>query len=141
MDNANEKILELAKKLKALADKGIDGEKDNALTMLKRLMTKHNISMEMIEENFVKEHEFYIEFADYKFWRQIVSNIMGRTSTSYKPAELRKKKRHYYVECTPAQAIEIQAKFDFYSTAWKKDLEIFYSAFIQKKQIVSKTIR
>ena len=43
------KYIELAKKLKALADRGIGGEKINAEKMLNALMKKHKISIEDIE--------------------------------------------------------------------------------------------
>ena len=38
------KILELAKKIKALAERGKDGEKNAAKERLERLCKKHNIS-------------------------------------------------------------------------------------------------
>ncbi len=134
----NDKIIDLAKKLKALSDKGIDGEKDTALTMLKRLMGKYNLTMDMIEENLAKEYEFYIEYANYKFWRQVVASVIGSSDVSYRPSELKKKKRHYFVLCTPAEAIEIQAKFDFYFKAWQTDLDIYYQAFVQKNHLYTK---
>ena len=45
----NEKYIILAKKLKALADKGIDGERVNAQKMLDTLMRKHNLTITDIE--------------------------------------------------------------------------------------------
>ena len=45
----NEKYLELARKLKALADKGIDGEKYNAQKQLDKIMKKYGIRMEDLE--------------------------------------------------------------------------------------------
>ncbi len=40
-----DKIIELAKKLKALSERGEGGEKLNADRMLKDLMNKHDISL------------------------------------------------------------------------------------------------
>lgn len=137
MDN---KILTLAKKLKALADNGFDGERDNAMIMLKKIMEKHSITMDMIEDDFKKEHTFHIYFSDYKFFTQILANVLGSAQLYYSKSEAigRKNKRRYYVRCTPAEAVEIQAKFDFYIVAWKKDLDTFYSAFIQKNKLYKK---
>lgn len=45
------KILDKAKKLKALADRGVGGEKENAYRMLNAYMAKHNIT-----ENELKHH-------------------------------------------------------------------------------------
>lgn len=45
-----EKYIELAKKLKELADRGTGGEKVNAEQQLTRLMEKHGITLEDIED-------------------------------------------------------------------------------------------
>lgn len=39
------------------------------------------------------------------------------------------------IECTPAQYIEIEADFAFYSEAMKEEMELFYSAFLQKNNL------
>lgn len=39
------------------------------------------------------------------------------------------------IECTPAQYIEIEADFAFYSEAMKEEMELFYSAFLQKNEL------
>ena len=44
MDSPRKKILDKAKKLKELADRGVGGEKENAIRMLDAYMQKHNIS-------------------------------------------------------------------------------------------------
>lgn len=41
------------------------------------------------------------------------------------------------IECTPAQYIEIEADFAFYSEAMKEEMELFYSAFLQKNELFS----
>jgi hypothetical protein len=40
------KIIELAKKLKALSTQGFGGEKINAEKMLQKIMVKHNLTIE-----------------------------------------------------------------------------------------------
>jgi hypothetical protein len=44
MSTERKKILDKAKKLKELADRGVGGEKDNAIRMLSAYMEKHNIT-------------------------------------------------------------------------------------------------
>ena len=46
---------ELLKKLKALSDRGVSGEKENATKLLKKLMKKYGISEEEIQKDEVKE--------------------------------------------------------------------------------------
>ena len=43
MSSERTKILDRAKKLKELADRGIDGEQVNAKDMLEKYMAKHNV--------------------------------------------------------------------------------------------------
>ena len=39
------------------------------------------------------------------------------------------------VDCTKAQQLEIQASYEFFKCAMKKELEIFYAAFFSKNYI------
>ncbi len=48
---------ELIKKIKALADRGVGGEKENAQKLLKELMQKYNINEEEISEDIIKEFD------------------------------------------------------------------------------------
>lgn len=58
---ANEKVLKLARKLQALSERGIGGEKVNAENQLEKLMLKHNFCMEDLEQeeriNYNKKYE------------------------------------------------------------------------------------
>ncbi len=133
-----EKILELARKLRALADKGVDGEKDTALLMLQRLMKKHGITIDMISEDEIKEHSFKIEETYSRFFGQIVASVLGsKVSVSYYPHQ-KGKKREQFINCTPYQAIEIEAKYNFFVECYKKELELFYQAFIQQNHLYVK---
>lgn len=135
----NEKILSLAKKLKALSDQGVGGEKTNAATMLESLMKKHSITMDMLSENEVKQHEFRLELEKKRFFLQVVASVVGRERSylSFYPKD-RAKKRHYFIDCTPQEAVEIQGKFDFFWKKWEDELDVFYSAFIQQQRLYCK---
>lgn len=131
----NEKVLELAKKLKALADKGIQGEKDNAKAMLEKYMVKHNITLQDIEGEVVKSHSFKVPVKHFKLFLQIVANVMNNVHCLFDSQA----KGYKIVDCSDEQAIEIQAKFDFYVRAYTRELEettrIFFKAFVQKNKL------
>jgi hypothetical protein len=131
----NEKIIALARKLKALADRGIDGERENANDMLTRLMKQHAITLDMIDGIEKAEHEFFIEAEKYKFFKQIAANVLGNGCSIRRYIRDRKKRRSRFIECTASEAIEIQAKFDFFSRVFTEESEIFYRAFIQKNHL------
>ena len=133
------KIIELAKKLKALADGGIGGEKENAAAMLDRLMKQHDITIDTISDVEKKDYIFNVEKEKEKFLIQIIASVIGNNFDHWTYiSDRRKKIKRHRIICTPAEAIEIQAKFDFFWKAWESELEIFYGAFVQKNRLFSK---
>lgn len=142
----NEKILETAKKLKDLSDRGIDGERENAIEMLSRFMKKHGITAEMIEGRMVKKHSVFLEPVFEKgFFRQICASVLGGGFSlyryTYKLTKSRENvgKNRYGIECTDAEFIEIEAKHEFYFKCFLEDMDVFRSAFIQKNQLWQKS--
>ena len=130
-----EKIIELAKKLKALSDKGVGGEKVNAAHMLEKLLAKHNISHEQIEETERTDHVLMCSKSQIKIMVQIIMMVLGDVKL-YRHI---KKRYHIIVECTNIEFLEIQAIFDFYWREYENDLKIFTSAFIQKNRLLPKS--
>jgi len=135
------KQIELAKKLKALADKGVGGEKENAEKMLSDLMKKHNLTIEEIEGEVEGEYFFKIEQADVMLWRQIVANVNYKIPKygEFPKSDIKKYhlKGNYLIKCTAAEFVEIESKFNFYKNLYKQELEVFYSAFIHANSLYS----
>lgn len=134
------KHIELAKKLKALVDRGIGGEKQNAETMLNQLMKKHKITIEEIEGEKIEMHFFTLNEEQHSLWFQIVK----RTNDSIKcygrfPAKVIKECSlggDHAIECTASEYIEIEAKYDFYKRLYKEELDIFYMAFLNANDLL-----
>lgn len=126
-----DKIIELAKKLKALSEKGEGGEKINAEKMLQKIMEKHNLTLEEVEG----EKKDFVYFKVNKkqeeiFW-QIVSSVIGE-HTTYTD----QRRRGYFVlKITAAEAVEIEMKYDFYWKLYQEEFDIWRSAFIQRNNI------
>lgn len=122
-----EKYLELAKKLKALAERGIGGEKYNAQQALDRFLQKHGISIEDLEDD--KEENHWIRVGDNKaLFTQVAASVLGantKVCTNFKY-----QKGKMCIVTTKAKAVEVEAKFNFYSALYKKEVDIFYEAFI-----------
>lgn len=128
------KYIELAKKLKALADRGIGGEKINAEKMLNALMKKHGISMQEIEGDEIEFNEIIVSKEKQKLFHQIGYSIFGK---KYHNLDIRRNGNKKYVKCTKAQAVEYEAKLNFYWKLYKEELDIFYHAFVQRNNIFS----
>lgn len=129
-----DRILELAKKLKALAERGHGGEKTNAEDQLKRLIDKYGIKLENIEQPILQFRIFKFDEKDElhkKFVRQIILSVIGLKDFYYSGLI----HNNWTVEIDDLQFIEISEKIDFYWPIFKSDLEIFYTAFVQKNEL------
>lgn len=132
-----EELLRRLERVKALAERGVGGEKENAEALLNRLMAKYGISEEDIEDT--AERDYFIRY--HNFWeRKLIVQIAykhlgsGHCCGTVGTQSGRPHKK-ICVTCTPAQYIEIEADFEFYKAAWEEELAIFYSAFISKNDI------
>ncbi len=135
------KQIELAKKIKALVDRGVGGEKENAEKLLADFLKKHNLTIEEIEGEAINEYFFKVDKEDVRLWRQIVANVNYEIP---KYGEFPKKVQknpyilgNFMVKCTAAEFVEIESKFNFYKKLYKQELEIFYSAFIHANRLYS----
>lgn len=131
-------ILELLKKLKRLADSGVDGEKENAVEKLEMLMKKHGITWDMIDDNVPKRREFKVHKNDERFFFQTISSVVGSRGYRTYYGESKKAIRRYIFEMTDLEFIEFDSKYHFYLEKYKSDLEIFYQAYIQKNELYRK---
>ncbi|TDD77128.1 hypothetical protein [Flavobacterium caseinilyticum] len=133
------KTIELAKKLKALADKGIGGEKINAEKMLTDLLKKHNLTIEEIEGEKEQDYFFIVSKEDFKLWYQIVKKVNNDIKVFGPfPIKMQKEmylKGNYMVSCSVSNYIEIEAKNDFYQRLFKDELDLFSSAFIHANDL------
>lgn len=126
--------IELAKKLKRLADGGAGGEKYNAQRQLDRIMAKHGITKGDLEEDSLWEIEFKVPQSDGDLLVQVSMSVVGK-------APGRKVSRtKYVIQMTKLQEAEIRAKFSFYQRVYKDQLKLFYHAFIIKNGIFDKTM-
>lgn len=134
------KHIELAKKLKALSDKGIGGEKVNAEKMLNELMKKHNLTIEDIEGEKTEDYYFNIKKEHHSLFVQIVGNVKYKLPIYGEfPDNLIKDyklKGNYMVTCTVSEFIEIETMFDHYSSLYENELEIFFGAFLSANNLL-----
>lgn len=134
------KYIELAKKIKALADKGIGGEKTTAEKMLNDLLKKHNLTIEEIEGEILQE--FYFMINDKHLWTLLYQIIKGVNVNIKCYGEIPKDKikefqlkGNYLVDCTVSEYVEIEAKYDFFSRLYKSELDTFLMAFIEANNL------
>ncbi len=133
------KYIDLGKKLNALAQRGIGGEKSNARRMLNNLMQKYDITKDEIEGEKINEYFFQITKKEFRLWHQIVRNI-DQSIDIYgcfpqKMIKEYKLKGNYSIKTTAANYIEILSKYNFYSNLLNTEYDIFFRAFIQANKL------
>ena len=127
----------LLKKIRALAERGVGGEADNAEEILRRLMEKYGVSEDELDEEERRRHDFeYHGKEQEKLLRQVVYKVTGGYAYNlvYR-ASGRKVKTRLGADCTAAEKVEIEFLFDFYARLWERERDAFLSAFIQKHRI------
>ena len=124
-----EKIAEKLKKIKALAERGVGGEKETAMRMYEDLKARYEIEDEEIMLDAVTLHWFsYADSLEEDLLTQIFYKVTGSASYHrYTGKYSRRKKRG--CDCTEIEAAEITLLFNFYKEELKRELKAFMIAF------------
>jgi len=131
----SEKNLEVLKKLKALADRGVGGEKENAQALLEKLLKKYHVDIAELDDDVLEDHEFkYSTPFEKRLLFQLVYKICDGRRT-YRIAWGKGKNTVFGCTCTKAEALQITVEYDFYRELWNEECSFFFDAFIQKHQI------
>lgn len=132
-----EKLLEKLEKIKALADRGERGEKETAERLLARLMKQYGISVEELEDAKISTHWIrYKTEWESKLISQLAYMRLGHGHTfGCVGAYTERPRKKVGIDCTPAQYIEIEADFTFYSAALEEEMKLFYRAFLNKNNL------
>lgn len=126
-----EQAAEKLKKIKALAERGVGGEKETAMKMYRELMEKYGIEDDEAIEDPVTKHWFsYSTELEKELLTQIFYKVTGSPSYYvYTGKYSRRKKRG--CDCTELEAAEIKLLFAFYCEELQRELEVFWIAFKQ----------
>lgn len=136
MTAERERLLEKIRRVQALAERGVDGEKESATTVLERLMKQYGIDeAEISEERREKAWFRYKTELERKLLIQVIYTVTGKVGFGCVGAYTGRKRKEVGIECTAAERLEIEISFEFYNAAMQKELERFYSAFLIKNNI------
>lgn len=136
-----DKKMELLKKLQALANdtRGNEEERKTSIKMLERLMKKYNISEEDLGKIEKKERWFwYSNPWECSLLHQIRYMLFGDGGESFyyrTGSKQRDIKGSNYMMMTDAEYLEFSYLYEVYRDALRKEMNIFYSAFVQKNRL------
>jgi len=133
------KQIELLKKLKSLAERGVAGEKTNARDMFDKLLLKYGITPEDIEAEMSKIFYFKEDGHYAAILAHIVNNVSELPLYIVGPKEAKKQgvKANYCIECTHAEFIEIEQMFDFYKKLYDREIQVFLKAFLMSNNLLA----
>lgn len=131
-----ERILEKIKRVQALAERGVAGERDSAAATLDRLMKQYGIT----EDDIVEDRREWAWFRyktpiERKLILQVIYAVTGRIGSGCVGKYTGRKRKNVGIECTAAERLEIQFDYDFFRAALEEEMERFYSAFLIKNGI------
>lgn len=131
-----ERILEKIKRVQALAERGVAGERDSAAATLDRLMKQYGITEDDIAEDRREWAWFrYKTPIERKLILQVIYSVTGRAAYDCVGKYTGRKRKQVGIECTAAEQLEIQFDYDFFRAALEEEMERFYSAFLIKNGI------
>lgn len=122
MDEQYESIKNKLKKLLALAERGVQGEAENARRLLEKLCKEYGISIEeLLDENQMKFYRFDIgRNAIYKdLFVQCYCKVAQKGSLGYRQIS----RSQISVEMTALQYAELVSLFEWHKANFNKDLE------------------
>lgn len=129
---------ELLRKLKALADRGVDGEQEQARRILNRLLKKYGVAETDLLDEAQREHTFkYFGPRERSLLVQVCYKITNGDRGIYAYRHGKGSKTELCCHCTKAEAIQIGVEFDFYKELWKEEEALFFRAFVYKHRIFS----
>lgn len=136
MTAERERLLQKIKRVQALAERGVGGERDSAAALLETLMARYDIT----EADISAEREELAWFRyktelERRLLCQIIYSITGKAASGCVGANTGRTRKKVGIECTAAERLEIEISFEFFNAAMGAELERFYTAFINKNGI------
>lgn len=140
MSSVPESILAKLRKIRALAEEGIDGERVAAQRQLDRLLAEHGVTLEELASVAVREYSAaYRAVDERRLFTQICAQVLD---SSHPPVTFRRKARIAFIECTAAQWADIKDRYAHYvrqlraeKAAARKRMALLAVAMIQRHGI------
>jgi len=136
IDSIREKI----RKIQALAEQGIGGEKEDAKRILQRLLAKHKLTLEDLPKLGQDATELYYFRCTGEVERSLLRQCYLYVVPDGEPYYFtRHGRKTIGFKLTYLQYLELKNYWDYYRQLWKQELGLFYQAFLYKHRIFRKS--
>lgn len=144
--SARDRILSRLRKLKVLAEKGTEGERDSADALLQAVAAEHGINLDDLADA-EAEVDWPLPFK--AGWRldlftQLAAllrlDIYGTLDVEKIQVWVTRQRRRTvraYVRCTRAQWLELDAKRSVLEADYERHLKAFYRAFLERNDLLT----
>ena len=138
MGRSHENLIERLKKIAALAERGIGGEKENAKRILARMMEKYGITSEDLGEGReVKKHVFKYKS---KWEKEILFQCYCRASGKNTSSYWQMGRGIVVFKLDFFQFLELDALYNYFVPLLKREMKLFLIAFIHKHDLYSNEV-
>lgn len=122
------------RKLQALAERGVGGEKAYARRMLEKMLERHGLTLDSLEEERRSTYWFKVKS---RVERSLALQVAGKVCQVNKINYLINKSRRNQIgfKLTPAEAIEFEIYFDTMRKALGEHLQVAFEAFVQANRL------
>lgn len=139
-----DKIIDRLKKLLSLAERGYQGEAENARRILEAELLKHGLTIEDICSENKKERIFkYNSNEERSLLIQVFVNYLGSKNEVFHKSWYSAKSKMVGINLTDLEYIDILNMYEFHKTHFRKErkrlLEDMIAAYVQKHRIYDST--
>ena len=142
--------IELAKKLKALAEHqtAFDGESRNAQFLFEQTLERHGLTLADLETERIETYLFRVRSEhERKFFIQMFASVVGGDWASQNCRVVKKINRRannlkptdiiIEIKCAVHEKVLTHERWSVYWAHYQKELQLFYTAYIQKNELFS----
>jgi hypothetical protein len=137
MNQVSEALMRRIGKIKALAERGVDGEQAAARAMLENILTRHSLTMADIEDTAPVRNWVEVSFSG-KHERSLMTHVILKVRQEPETFKIQQRKRvrsSYYVQLSPAEHVEVEFVFELMRKALADEFDKVLSAFIFRNRL------
>lgn len=137
MSAVSEALMRRIGKIKALAERGVDGEQATAQAMLENILTRHNLTLADIEDTAPVRNWVEVSFVG-KHERTLMSQVIRKVRQHAGDLPIRQRKRarsSFYVELSAAEHVEVEFVFELMRKALADEFDKVLMAFIHANKL------
>lgn len=137
MSAVSEALLRRIGKIKALAERGIDGEQLAAQAMLANILARHSLTLADIEDEKPARRWVEVQFMG-KHERTLMTQVICKVARVSGGVTIRQRKgtrSRYYVELSAAEHVEVEFVFELMRKALADEFEKALTAFIHRNNL------